>query len=281
MVRSAVGVVMTCLPSRNTVARSHSSKTSSSRWLTNRTATPRARRLRTIANRRSTSWAESDAVGSSRIEDARLERQRLGDLDELLVGHRQAADRRADIDLDGELLEQRLGRPARGAPVEHAEPAGRRVPDEHVLGDGQVREEARLLVDDGDPERAGLRRTVDRDRLPVEEDRPAVGLMDAGEDLDQRALARAVLADEGVDLARDEVERDVVERLGRRESLGDPAQLGAGRGGDGSDGLRLGHRSRARRRRRRRAAVGAEQPDVDAAADQVLDHRLAAPDRRR
>ena len=67
VVRSAVGVVMTCRPSRKTVARSHSSKTSSSRWLTNRTATPRARRFRTIVNSRSTSWAESDAVGSSRM----------------------------------------------------------------------------------------------------------------------------------------------------------------------------------------------------------------------
>ena len=56
-------------------------------------------------------------------QDARLERQRLGDLDELLVGHRQAADRRADIELDVELLEQRLRRPARGAPVEDPEPA--------------------------------------------------------------------------------------------------------------------------------------------------------------
>ena len=90
------------------------------------------------------------------------------------------------------------------------------------------------------PSGAGLGRPVDLDRLPVEPDRAAVGLVDPGEDLDQRALARPVLADEGMDLARDEVERDVVERLGRGEPLGDPAQLGARRGGD--DGRLLGHR---------------------------------------
>ena len=39
----ASGAVTTCLPSRRTVARSHSSNTSSRRWLTNRTATPRSR----------------------------------------------------------------------------------------------------------------------------------------------------------------------------------------------------------------------------------------------
>ncbi len=41
-------------------------------------------------------------------QDARVDRERLGDLDELLVGHRQAADRRADVEPDVELLEQRL-----------------------------------------------------------------------------------------------------------------------------------------------------------------------------
>ena len=98
-------------------------------------------------------------------QDARLDRQRLGDLDELLVGHRQAADGRADVEPDVELLEQGLRRPARGAPVEDPEPAGRGVADEHVLGDGQVREQARLLVDDGDAERSGLGRAVDLGRL--------------------------------------------------------------------------------------------------------------------
>ena len=105
-----------------------------------------------------------DLVGGQRRgrlvedQDARLDRQRLRDLDELLVGHRQAADRRADVELDVELLEQRLRLPARRAPVEQAEPAGRRVADEDVLGDRQVGEEPRLLVDDRDAERARLRR---------------------------------------------------------------------------------------------------------------------------
>jgi hypothetical protein len=67
VVSRLVSVVITWRPSRKTVARSHRSKTSSSRWLTKRTATPRARRPRTMTVRRSTSWAESDAVGSSRM----------------------------------------------------------------------------------------------------------------------------------------------------------------------------------------------------------------------
>ena len=176
--------------------------------------------------------------GSRFVEDEHpsLDRQRLRDLDQLLVGHRQAADGRVDVELHLELIEQGLGRAPRGTPVDRAEATGRGVADEDVLGDRQVREEPRLLVDDCDPQRASVRRAGDLHRFTVEPDRPAVGLMDAGEDLDQRALAGAVLADQRVDFTGKEVERDVVERLRRREPLGDPAQLGPWRGGHGRGG---------------------------------------------
>ena len=72
-------------------------------------------------------------------QDAGLDRQRLGDLDQLLVGHRQAADRRRDVELDVELLEQRLGAAAHRAPVDRPEARRRRVADEHVLGDASGR----------------------------------------------------------------------------------------------------------------------------------------------
>ena len=42
---------------------------------------------------------------------------------------------------------------------------------EDVLGTAQVGEEARLLVDDGDAQRSGVCRTVERDLLSVEPDR--------------------------------------------------------------------------------------------------------------
>ena len=52
------------------------------------------------------------------------------------------------------------------------------------------------------PWRCASRRAADRDRLAGEQDLAAVRLVDAGHDLDQRRLAGAVLAEEGVDLAR-------------------------------------------------------------------------------
>ena len=75
--------------------------------------------------------------------------------------------------------------------------------EEHVLGDVEVVGQGEVLVDELDPERGGRAGVVDRDRLALEEDLAAVDGVDAGEALDQRRLAGAVVADERGDLARD------------------------------------------------------------------------------
>ncbi len=71
-VASPVGRVEIQRPSRRTVTRSAISKTSSIRCEMNRIATPSARSDRMIRKRRSASWAESDAVGSSMIRTRTL-----------------------------------------------------------------------------------------------------------------------------------------------------------------------------------------------------------------
>ena len=77
----------------------------------------------------------------------------------------------------------------------------------------------------------------------VQQDLAAIRLMDAGHDLDQRRLAGAVLAEQGVNLAGIERERHVLERLGGVEALGDVAHLQDRRGDCRSVGgfLRLDH----------------------------------------
>ena len=63
-------------------------------------------------------------------------------------------------------------------------------------------------------------------RLSVNDDRAALlGRLHAGNDLDQRRLARAVLADQAMDLARLEAEVDVAERVNAAESLGNVAEF--------------------------------------------------------
>ena len=95
----------------------------------------------------------------------------------------------------------------------------------HVLDDVEVVAEREILVDDLDPELGGVLRAVDRDRLAVEEDLAAVGVVDAGDALDQRRLAGAVVADERHHLAGAHLEVDVGERLDRAEVLRHSAKL--------------------------------------------------------
>jgi hypothetical protein len=59
------------------------------------------------------------------------------------------------------------------------------------------------------------------DGLAVDGDRPGVVRVQAGQDLHQRRLARAVLADQAEDVAGLKAERDVAEDDAAAESLAD------------------------------------------------------------
>ena len=69
-----------------------------------------------------------------------------------------------------------------------------------------------LLVDEGEPAPGRVERAVQVHGLAVDDDLALVGLDDAGEDLDQRALAGAVLAEQPDDRARHDDAVCVVER---------------------------------------------------------------------
>ena len=112
---------------------------------------PGSRSVSTTPNSRSTSTAESAAVGSSITITPRIERERLGDLDELLLGDREAAGDPVGVEPDAEPLEDRRGLGVHRTAVDAPAGAEGLAADEDVLGDGQVGEQRRLLVDDGDP----------------------------------------------------------------------------------------------------------------------------------
>ena len=104
----------------------------------------------------------------------------------------------------------------------------------HVLGDGHRRDQREVLVDH--PEAGGDRvpRGAERHRPPVDEDLPGIGLVQPVEDVHQRALPGAVLAEEGMDLAGREGEVDAVVGDDAGEPLDDAAELdGRHRAGDG------------------------------------------------
>jgi hypothetical protein len=67
--------------------------------------------------------------------------------------------------------------------------------------------------------------------MPVHLQRPGIRLVHAGQDLHQRRLARAVLADQGVRLPGVQLDRPVGQRLHRAERLGRVPQHQHGRFG--------------------------------------------------
>ena len=154
--------------------------------------------------------------------------ERLGDLDHLLLGARQAS-RPAGAGRSGkaEPGEDRLGAPVQLALVEQAA-TGRLGAEEQVLLDRHLRHQGELLEHRADPERAGVVHRVQLDRLAAKRDAPGVRAQRAGGDRDQGRLAGAVLAEQDVHLARAQVEIDPVERQHAGKALGDALRGAAG-----------------------------------------------------
>ena len=191
-------------------------------------------------------------------DQARVEREGARDRDELALPRLEALDPLARPHVrfaDG--LELRGRAAIELADVDEAERRPRLAPEEDVLGGRERRDELELLRDHGDPALdrfARRRQALDR---AVQPDFALVGVGGdfAREDVDQRRLARAVLADERMDLAGDDVEVHAVERadagklieMPRASRSGAPLTLPRVRpGGRGRAAL---HHPRPRRRR--------------------------------
>ena len=95
----------------------------------------------------------------------------------------------------------------------------------HVLDDVEVVAECEVLVHDLDPEVGSFLRAGDVNAIAFEVDLALVDRVDARDALDQRRLARAVVADERHHLTASHLEIDVRERLDGAEGFGDAAKL--------------------------------------------------------
>ena len=274
----------------STVARSHSSKTSSRRWLTNRIATPRSRSRRTIVNSRSTSWADSDAVGSSRIRTRASTDSDLA----ISISCWSAIDRprtgAPDVELDVELLEQRLRRRAASRPSRWCRtgPDGA-WPMKTFSATRQVREEA--AAPGGRPRcRAPARAPGPLDPVgtPSSRDRARCPAGGSPARILTSVLLPAPFSPTSAWISpAQQLERDVVERLGRAELLRDAAAARrAARAarpsasGASADGHRRGADRRPAPVRPAGAARAADQPDVDAARGAARRPSRPAPRRR-
>ena len=80
-----------------------------------------------------------------------------------------------------------------------------------------MRKKRRLLVDGGNPERAGERRLHVRHGTAGDAQRSRIGGHGTGDDLDERRFAGAVFPHERVDFAVPEIERHASERTHARK----------------------------------------------------------------
>jgi hypothetical protein len=161
-------------------------------------------------------------------KDASRSAEGAGDLNKLALAGRQGIGPRAGIDGETELLEVFGGPAPQGAAIEPGAYVGL-VAESEVLGDAQRADKAQFLVDHRHATFEGVGRAPEADALAVEKNLAAIGPDRAAEDAHQGALAGAVLAAEGVDLAPPAIEIDAAEGADAGVFLADPEKLDAGR----------------------------------------------------
>ena len=97
--------------------------------------------------------------------------------------------------------------------------------DEDVLGHAQVGVAGDVLVNRRDAPVLAVLRIVNTDWLSIKQDLAFVGLMYAGDDLDEGRLASTVLAHQCMDFARPELEMNILQRPHPREALVDSLEF--------------------------------------------------------
>ncbi len=117
--------------------------TSGSRCEMYTTAAPEARISAMRSNSRSLSAPVNDSVGSSRMSDLGIQRERPGDLQQLVLGDAQLADPDRGLDARPD-HGQTLAGPVGG--LGHARPTSHGHRQHQVLGDRQVLQDRRVLI---------------------------------------------------------------------------------------------------------------------------------------
>jgi len=172
-------------------------------------------------------------AGRGLVEDQHpgVHGQRLGDLHQLLLPETESSHGRGGIQLQAHGRQMNPGLRVMSALIDEAMPQAF-TSEEDVVREIQIVGEVQLLVNEGDAEPLGRlhRRKFHRDALNV--NAPGVRLLNAGQDLHQRALAGAILTDDRQHLASVDRHAHALERADARIRLGQ------------SRGLQQGHRHR-------------------------------------
>ena len=156
-------------------------------------------------------------------EHAGLAHQGLDDLNPLLHADRQILDVGIGVDVQAVALGELPDVPAGLPPVEQAKPPGALQPQSDILRHREDRNQHEMLVHHADPGGDRVLGRPDGHGLVVEPYLALVWLQQPVEDVHQRCLAGAVLAEQGADLAGLDGQVDVVIGDEAAEPLGDAA----------------------------------------------------------
>jgi hypothetical protein len=167
------------------------------------------------------------SCSTSQQQNLRVEQQRLHDLEELPLRKGERRHPRTRLHVEVERLELRR-RPR--LQLAKRRPLAGRHREEQVLGHAQAQHLRVALVRHPEPETKGLRRVGGLQVRAGDVDGALVRGQEAAGDSEERRLARAVLSDDRVDLARPALGADVSQRLHGAEALRDALQRQDDRG---------------------------------------------------
>ena len=148
--------------------------------------------------------------------------QRAADLDHLLLADGQIARGHVGIEMQPYVIvEDLLGVVVKLFQIEDVAVRAGEITEKYVFGDVELRRDGQLLINTGDAAAHGVAGGGKADGLAVDQYFAAVRRMRAGNDLDKRGFARAVLTAERVHFAGVDVKADVRQRDHAGEGLGD------------------------------------------------------------
>ena len=151
--------------------------------------------------------------------------KRAGDFDKLLLGHRKRTHLGLGRNLCADALKEFRSPRAASGPIHTSERPRLFQPQTDVFRDREIGKQRGLLVNAGNAELVCARGREVRDALAVDVNAPTIRLVRAGDDLDERRVARAVLTEQRMHLARSQVKRHALERAHRPEGFCDKGEL--------------------------------------------------------
>ena len=164
-------------------------------------------------------------------DDARARAERSRDLDELLLRDRELDQWRAAGKIETEFTQKRICLAIDALAIDQFQKTARGwfAVEKDVGGDVEIVEDAQLLMNKLDAERAGFARRTYLGSLAIDLHRAAVACDGAAQDLHQGRLAGAILTNQRDDLTGADAQADVIERDDAGESLADSLHLQYGR----------------------------------------------------